>query len=150
LNLSTTPATSGLGYGRRIKLRKAWHPPCITGNLERDFKVYDARLRQASRMPDVLFSLARCAHVGKRFRRLSLLFLINQKQEIAKEVQTMRDTETLTYEYEADAKDAYNALDRLIYPEDNIDLERDWNSVTIIATERELKGLKMMLAKLGL
>lgn len=62
----------------------------------------------------------------------------------------MRHTETLTFEREADAKDAFNALDRLIYPEDHIDLENEANWVKITATERELKGLKHMLAKLGL
>jgi len=62
----------------------------------------------------------------------------------------MRKTETLTYEREADAKDAFNLLDRKIYPEDNIGLQIHGDSVTITATERELKGLKLMLAKVGL
>ena len=62
----------------------------------------------------------------------------------------MRQTETLTYDNAADTKDAFNHLDRMIYPEDNIGLDIAGNVLTITASERELIGLQMILAKVGL
>jgi len=62
----------------------------------------------------------------------------------------MRHTETLIYNNAADGNDAFNHLDRMIYPEDNIGLNITANVLTITATERELIGLQMILAKVGL
>ncbi|MBA7622572.1 hypothetical protein ES703_29950 [subsurface metagenome] len=62
----------------------------------------------------------------------------------------MRQTETLIYDNPADAKDAFNYLDRLIEPEDNIGLDNANNVLTITATERELIGLQALLAKVDL
>ena len=62
----------------------------------------------------------------------------------------MRYTETLIYDNAADAKDAFNFIDRKLEPEDNIGLDIASNVLTITATERELIGLQMILAKVGL